>query len=160
MSLSNPSGRFRKLQVYHFEMLKLMFRLHYQTWCISKKYRNKYWTLHLEEDVMEDLRLHISWVRCEDVFKWGRLKVGRYILRTFKKRNILKKQIETVRTDECVINMYMDCELWSWHIKFNSWSIWIVNYICLYVPVQYTVGQDWFKIIVNYNYVRQTTFNS
>ena len=105
------TNNFEKKQEKHFNNLKWMFRLHYKSWYISKKYKNKYWTLHLSDSVMYDLRLHLSWVRGEDVFLWNRQQIGNCILKIFKERKILKKLIENVQKDETIINLYMECDL-------------------------------------------------
>ena len=88
-----------------------MFRLHYKSWYISNKYRNKYWTLHLSDSVMYDLRLHLSWVRVEDVFHWKKQQIGECILKIFKARKILGKLIENIKKDETVFNIYMERDL-------------------------------------------------
>ena len=105
------NNNFEKKQEKHFNNLKWMFRLHYKSWYISKKYTNKYWTLHLSDSVMYDLRLHLSWVRGEDVFLWNRQQIGNCILKIFKERKILKKLIQNVQKDETIINIYMECDL-------------------------------------------------
>ena len=86
-------------------------------WCtkgvpISKRQRNKYWTLHVLEPVMFEMRLHLAWILVgENVFLWTRIKVGEKILRLFKKNKILNDLIETVRRDETIMNVYMECEI-------------------------------------------------
>lgn len=113
----NLTGQFERDQNYHFKCLQQMFRLHYQTWCvkgipISKRQKNKYWTLHVSEPVMFVMRLHLAWMFVgENVFLWSRIQIGKKILRLFQKRKVLHDLIEIVRRDETILNMYMECEI-------------------------------------------------
>ena len=106
-------NRMKTIHDYHFECLKTMFRVHYNTWYVSKKYKNKYWTLHLSDPVIHEFRVHLSWVVVKDpsVFYLTRLQIGIKILKIFKKRKILEKQIENVKRDETVVNIYMEHDL-------------------------------------------------
>ena len=60
---------------------------------------------------MYDLRLHLSWVRVEDVSHWKRLQIGKCILKIFKSRKILGKLITNIEEDETIINLYMESDL-------------------------------------------------
>ena len=107
----NSTEKFKRDQDYHWECLQHMFRLHYKTWCtkgipISKRQKNKYWTLHVSEPVMFEMRLHLSWVLVgKNVFRWTRIKMGKMILKLFKKYKVLNDLIETVRRDEIIMNV-------------------------------------------------------
>ena len=63
--------KFKTIHEYHFDCLKNMFHLHYKTWRITRKYRNEYWTLHLSDSVIHELRVHLSWVVVKDPTSGG-----------------------------------------------------------------------------------------
>ena len=109
----NSIKNFKTIHEYHFDCLENMFCIHYKTWCVSKKYRNEYWTLHLSDSVIHQLRLHLSWIVIRDpsVFHLTRLQIGLKILSVFKKHKILRKLLKTIRSNENIINMYMEYEL-------------------------------------------------
>ena len=110
----NSIDEFKTIHEHHFDCLKKMFRLHYKTWCITKKERNQYWTLHLSDSVTHELRVHLSWVLVKDpsAFHLTRLQIGMKILKIFKQRKILRKLLKVIRQDETIMNIYMDvnCE--------------------------------------------------
>ena len=102
--------KFKTIHEYHFDCLKNMFCLHYKTWCITRKYRNEYWTLHLSNSVIHKLRVHLSWVVIKDptVFHLTRIQIGMQILKTFKQKKILRKMLKIVRKNENIMNIYME----------------------------------------------------
>ena len=106
-------NKFKTIHEHHFDCLEMMFRLHYKTWCITRKYRNEYWTLHLCDSVIHELRVHLSWVVVKDptVFHLTRLQIGKKILKIFKQKKILRKNLEIIRNEENLLNMYMEREL-------------------------------------------------
>ena len=66
----------------------------------------------MSEPVMFEMLLHLAWMFVgENVFLWTRVKVGKKILRLFKKKKILNDLIEIVRRDETIMNVYMECEI-------------------------------------------------
>ena len=105
--------KFKTIHEYHFDCLKNMFHLHYKTWRITRKYRNEYWTLHLSDSVIHELRVHLSWVVVKDptVFHLTRLQIGKKILMVFKQKKILRKLLKIIRNDENTLNIHMECEL-------------------------------------------------
>ena len=93
----------------HFQALKRLFCENYKTWCFSRGYRNKYWTLHLSDSVMYKLRVHLHCILIgKNVFNMTKIQVGKKILRLFKKRGILDDLIYTVRKDEFIWNKYAE----------------------------------------------------
>ena len=106
-------NKFKTIHEYHYDCLKYMFRLHYKTWCIIRKERNQYWTLHLSDSVIHELRVHLSWVVIKDsgVFHLTKLEIGIKILMIFKNRKILRKLLKIIRKDENIMNIYMEWEL-------------------------------------------------
>ena len=112
----NKMGSIKKVKTiheHHFDCLKKMFRLHYKTWCITRKCRNEYWTLHLCDSVIHELRVHLSWVVIKDptVFHLTRLQIGKKILEMFKQKKILRKNLKIIRNEETLLNVYMEHEL-------------------------------------------------
>ena len=114
MSAMISINKFKTIHEHHFDCLEMMFRLHYKTWCITRKYRNEYWTLHLCDSVIHELRVHFSWVVVKEptVFHLTRLQIGKKILKIFKQKKILRKNLEIIRNEENLLNMYMERELW------------------------------------------------
>ena len=64
---------------------------------------------------MFEMRLHLAWILVgKNVFRWTRIKIGKMILRLLKKYKVLNDLgtlIETVRRDEIIMNIYMECEI-------------------------------------------------
>ena len=112
-SKMNSIDNFKTIHEHHFDCLKNMFLMYYKTWCVSRKYRNEYWTLHLSDSVTHQLRTHLSWVVIKDpsVFHLTRLQIGLKVLSVFKTHKMLRKLLKTIRSDENIINIYMECDL-------------------------------------------------
>ena len=98
---------------YHVECLQRLFVIHYHTWCISRKYRNKYWTIHLPNAVIHQFRVHLSWIQKNDsrVYLWTRVEVGKNIIKLLKLNKKLNKLIRTVREEENNVRIYMEYEI-------------------------------------------------
>ena len=88
---------------YHMVCLKRGFIRHYRPWDISPKYKNKYWIMHLSDSTTKELRYHLSWVvqryHKPNVFDWGRLKMGKEIVRMFKELKVLNALIRRIRKE-------------------------------------------------------------
>ena len=110
-----PPRPFNTDPEYHFKCLQGLFLRHYQTWCISRKYRNKHWTTHLPTTVIHQLRVHLSWIQKNDsrVYVWTRVEVGKKIIKLLKKNKKLNKLIRTIRKMENNVCIYME------HTIFN-----------------------------------------
>ena len=66
-TLKMKYGLFRLTQQHHKKCLRNLFLKHY-TPLVKKGFKpNKHWATHLPTNVMNDLRLHLSWVRGGDV---------------------------------------------------------------------------------------------
>ena len=66
-----------------------MFIKHYR--CSSRNGElNKKWTLNMNSSDMHDLRVHLSWVIGMKVFNKSKEKIGRKILRVYKKTGELR----------------------------------------------------------------------
>ena len=57
---------------------------------------NKKWTSNVTPSDMYDLRIHLSWVLGMKVFSWTNEKIGRKILRVFKRSGELKFMINAI----------------------------------------------------------------
>ena len=66
-----------------------MFIKHYR--CSSRNGElSKKWTLNMNSSDMHDLRVHLSWVIGMKVFNKSKEKIGRKILRVYKKTGELR----------------------------------------------------------------------
>ena len=82
---------------YHRRKLRELFRQHYNphvSHCV--------WTTHLSDDVMEELRLHLSWELHLNTFRWGREAVGTRIILRFKELGILLFMKHIIKQDRFV----------------------------------------------------------
>ena len=80
---------FVETRKYHSRELKKMFIKHYRRSSRNDKL-NKKWTLNINSSDIHDLRLHLSWVIGMKVFKLSKEKIGRKILRVYKKTGELR----------------------------------------------------------------------
>ena len=71
---------------YHKRRLIELFRIHYEP-CFNDE-NNNYWTVHLPEEVKEELRLHLSWEIGCCLVHLDNLQLGVQILVLFSKDNL------------------------------------------------------------------------
>ena len=88
------STLFQRTKRYHKRRLREMFREHYEP------SRGDEWTVNLSDEVVQDLRLHLSWVEGLNVFHWGRRHVGKEILNRFDNSGILIFLIHVIKNDK------------------------------------------------------------
>ena len=81
-------GLFKMTQQHHKNCLRKLFLAHY-TPLIKGFKPNKFWTTHLPVDVMNKLRLHLSWVRGGDVTHWNDEQIGKKIVFMYHKSKVL-----------------------------------------------------------------------
>ena len=78
---------------YHHRQLKILFHHYYQLG------KGSNWTIHLSEDIIADLRLHLSWEIGMNVFdyhKFPRYILGEMVLDRFKKLGILSYILKAI----------------------------------------------------------------
>ena len=96
-TLKMKYGLFRLTQQHHKKCLRNLFLKHY-TPLVKKGYKpNKHWATHLPTNVMNELRLHLSWVRGGDVTHWTGEQIGRKIVGTYHKSKVLSFLISEIR---------------------------------------------------------------
>ena len=78
---------FLETRKYHRRSMKRLFLKHYEP--LPTKH-NKEWTSNLGSSIMNDLRVHLTWVIGMNVFKLSDRKVGKKVLRLYKKSGELK----------------------------------------------------------------------
>ena len=79
---------------YHRRKLREIFRQHY------KPFNTEVWTKHLSQQVIDDLRLHLSWDLGIRTFTWSREVVGTRILYKFKELGILLFMKKVILDDQ------------------------------------------------------------
>ena len=89
-------GLYRSTQNHHKKCLKDLFLRHY-TPLIKGHKPNKHWTTHLPADIMENLRVHLSWVRGGDVTHWSDEQIGKKIVYSYHKSRVLPLFISEIR---------------------------------------------------------------
>ena len=97
--LTMKYGLFRTTQEYHKKCLKKIFLKHYEP-LVKGSEPNKHWTTHLSPEVMEELRLHLSWTRGGDVTHWTDHQIGKYIVKSYQKSKELPFLISEIRKRE------------------------------------------------------------
>ena len=96
-TLKMKYGLFRLTQQHHKKCLRNLFLLHYIP-LVKKGYKpNKHWATHLPTNVMNELHLHLSWVRGGDVTHWTGEQIGRKIVGTYHKSKVLSFLISEIR---------------------------------------------------------------
>ena len=75
---------FRFSEVYHQRKLREMFRMYYIPFQTDEE-----WTRNLSDQVINDLRLHLSWDLKIKVFDLNREQIGRSIVSRFRELGIL-----------------------------------------------------------------------
>ena len=70
--------------MYHRRRLRELFRAHFKPFKTDEV-----WTKSLSEQVINDLRLHLSWDLGIRVFDWSREAIGTKIIYRFKELGIL-----------------------------------------------------------------------
>ena len=84
ISTDTLSNLFQVTRSHHRRKLREIFRVHY------KPYEtDKIWTTNLSEQVINDLRLHLSWDLGIRTFDWNREAIGTRIIHRFKELGIL-----------------------------------------------------------------------
>ena len=84
MSKTTMTNLFRNSVTYHRRRLREMFRSYY-----NPLKTDVVWTKHLSEQVINDLRLHLSWDLGLRTFSWSREAIGTRIIYRFKELGIL-----------------------------------------------------------------------
>ena len=80
---------------YHRRRLREIFRKHY------KPFNTEHvWTRDLSDEVISDLRLHLSWDLGLRTFNWSREAVGTRILYRFKELGILLFMKKVILDDQ------------------------------------------------------------
>ena len=90
------SRLFTETQKYHHRMLKDLFHRYYQ---IDK---GPSWTIHLSEDIIADLRLHLSWELGMNVFSYHSFPkyiLGRMVLDRFQELGILPFILKAIKNN-------------------------------------------------------------
>ena len=73
---------FRLTQEHHRACLRRLFLRHYEPLVIGDKLQpNRQWTVDVNEQVMNSLRLHLTWVLGGEVFQWTDEQIGIKILK-------------------------------------------------------------------------------
>ena len=90
--ISVHSKMMKTTRLYHNKRLRELFIKHYEPLWNGKV--NKYWSLHINKNVLTELRLHLSWVLGDDVFSFNDERIGRKILKTLKFRNLGSKNVK------------------------------------------------------------------
>ena len=85
---------FKNTERYHKRKLRELFRRHY-----DPSVNDCVWTTHLSEDVVNELRLHLSWELGIRTFQWGREAVGTRILIRFEELGILLFMKHIIKQD-------------------------------------------------------------
>ena len=95
-TLNMGYGLYRLTQEYHKKCLRNVFLTHYTPF--TKGYKpNKHWITHVPADVVQDLRVHLSWVRGGDVTHWTDEQIGKKIVYTYHKKGVLPLFISEIR---------------------------------------------------------------
>ena len=75
---------FRLTQKHHQKCLRLLFLQHYEPLTIDGRVKvNREWTVGLNKGVVDNFRLHLTWVLKGEVFHWTDEQVGKKILKIF-----------------------------------------------------------------------------
>ena len=85
---------FTNTERYHKRKLRELFRRHY-----DPSVNDHVWTTHLSEDVVNELRLHLSWELGIRTFQWSREAVGTRILIRFEELGILLFMKHIIKQD-------------------------------------------------------------
>jgi len=97
-------------RVYHNKRLRELFMKYYEPLCNGKKV-NKYWSLHINKEVLTELRLHLSWALGYDVFCLNDERIERKILKTYKKSKVLPFLLKVIRESKDLMKIYGDVEV-------------------------------------------------
>ena len=100
ISKSVMTNLFHRSVMYHRRRLREIFRIYYNPWGDNLSV----WTTHLPEQVIEDLRLHLSWDLGLRTFDWGREAIGTRIIYRFKELGILLFMKKIIKDDRKIIN--------------------------------------------------------
>ena len=77
---------FTLTQQHHKECLRKLFLQYYEPLVINNQLQpNKKWTVDLHTNVMNNLRLHLTWVLKGEVFHWTDEQIGKRTLNIFRK---------------------------------------------------------------------------
>ena len=80
---------------YHRRRLREIFHKHY-----NPLNTEEVWTKHLSKQVIDDLRLHLSWDLHFRTFNWSREAIGTRILIRFKELGILLFMKKVILDDQ------------------------------------------------------------
>ena len=84
----------------HRRRLREIFRLYYNPWGNDQSV----WTKHLPQQVMDDLRLHLSWDLGLRTFDWSREAIGTRIIHRFKELGVLLFMKKIIKDDRKNVN--------------------------------------------------------
>ena len=94
---------FKTTKEYHQRQLRLMFHRYYQP-----RYGPN-WIIYLSDDIIRDLRLHLSWEIGKNVFDkklFPRYIIGKMILDKFEKIGILPFLLKAIEYDRRLSKEY------------------------------------------------------
>ena len=93
---------FHLTQQHHKKCLRQLFLQHYEPSGIDGKFqKNPQWTVGLRKSVMNDLRLHLTWVLKGEVFHWTDEQTGKKILKIFSTFDKTSSSTFVKHTDTC-----------------------------------------------------------
>lgn len=107
--VSVHSKMMKTTRIYHNKCLRELFIKYYEPLWNGKV--NKHWALHINKHVLTELRLHLSWVLGYDVFSFNDERIGRKILKTFKKSKVLPFLLKVIGESKDLMRMYGDMEI-------------------------------------------------
>ena len=104
------SKLFTVTQQHHKRCLQEVFVRHYEPSCKGFS-PNIHWTTHVSMEVMNDLRLHLSWVLGGDVTHWTDGQIGEKILKMYKKWGVLPFLTNEIRRHKYILRKFGDTVL-------------------------------------------------
>ena len=99
VSKSTLTNLFQVSVVYHRRRLRQIFRTYYKPWKTDSV-----WTKDLPHEVMNDLRLHLSWDIGLRVFDWSVESIGTRIICRFQELGILLFMKKIINDDRKLVN--------------------------------------------------------
>ena len=88
------SSLFKKTEKYHRRRLRTMFRK-----CYWPSRADDEWTIGISHDVVQEFKLHLSWVLGLNVFHLNRIEIGLEILKTYQRQGVLLFLKQVIRND-------------------------------------------------------------
>ena len=96
------SKLFKLTEQHHKKCLQQVFLRYYEPLC-KGFHPNIHWTTHVSMEVMNELRLHLSWVLGGDVTHWTDGQIGKKILKIYEKLGILSFLTNEIRKQKYVL---------------------------------------------------------